>query len=68
VPDDLRIEATDTTRMFGFKDDVVIRVTASGSGSRVDARSLSRIGSSDLGTNAKRIRSFLRELAATQAQ
>lgn len=68
APDDLRIEATDTTPMFGFKDDIVIRVTASGSGSRVDARSLSRIGSSDLGTNAKRIRSFMRELAATQAK
>ena len=68
APDDLRIEATDTTPMFGFKDDIVIRVTAAGSGSRVDARSLSRIGGSDLGTNAKRIRSFMRELDATKAK
>jgi uncharacterized protein (DUF1499 family) len=68
APGDLRIEATDTTPMFGFKDDIVIRVSANGSGSRVDARSLSRIGSSDLGTNAKRIRSFMRELVATQAK
>ena len=67
VPDDLRIEATDTTRLFGFKDDVVIRVTANGTGSRVDARSLSRIGGSDFGTNAKRIRSFMRQLAAAKA-
>jgi uncharacterized protein (DUF1499 family) len=68
APDDLRIEATDTTPMFGFKDDIVIRVTASSSGSRVDARSLSRIGGSDLGTNAKRIRSFMRELDASKAK
>ncbi len=54
-----RIEATDTTFWFGFKDDVVIRVTTSGSGSRVDVRSLSRIGLSDVGTNAARVRTFL---------
>ena len=64
APDDLRLEATDTTLLFGFKDDVVIRVTASGSGSRVDVRSLSRIGGSDIGTNAKRVRAFLRQLEA----
>ena len=68
APDDLRIEATDTTPMFGFKDDVVIRVTANGGGSRIDARSLSRIGGSDLGTNAKRIRSFMRKIGAIQAK
>jgi len=68
APDQLRIEATDTTLMFGFKDDIVIRVTANGSGSRVDARSLSRIGGSDLGTNAKRIRSFFRKLGTSQAK
>jgi len=61
---DLRIEATDTTLLFGFKDDIVIRVRAQGSGSVVDARSLSRIGGSDFGTNAKRIRGFLNKLAA----
>lgn len=53
-----RIEATATTAWFGFRDDVVIRVKAAGSGSRVDIRSLSRVGKSDLGTNAKRIRDF----------
>jgi uncharacterized protein (DUF1499 family) len=56
----LRIEATDETFWFGFKDDVVIRITpAAGGGSRVDVRSLSRIGGSDMGTNARRIRRFL---------
>lgn len=54
-----RIEATDTTPFFGFQDDVVVRVGAAGTGSRVDVRSVSRVGRSDLGTNAKRIREFL---------
>lgn len=54
-----RIEATDTTPFFGFQDDVVVRVSAAGTGSRVDVRSVSRVGRSDLGTNAKRIREFL---------
>jgi len=57
-----RIEATDTTFWFGFKDDVVVRVEADGSGSRVDVRSVSRVGGSDVGTNAKRIRAYLRAL------
>jgi hypothetical protein len=57
-----RIEATDTTFWFGFKDDVVIRVEADGAGSRVDLRSVSRVGVSDVGANARRIRAYLREL------
>jgi hypothetical protein len=57
-----RIEATDTTFWFGFKDDVVIRVEADGAGSRVDVRSVSRVGVGDAGANAKRIRAYLRTL------
>jgi uncharacterized protein (DUF1499 family) len=58
-----RIEATDTTRWFGFKDDVAIRVAAiPNGGSRVDVRSVSRVGRSDIGTNARRVREFLGEL------
>jgi uncharacterized protein (DUF1499 family) len=57
-----RIEATATTPFFGFKDDVVIRVTPSASGSRIDMRSLSRIGGSDLGTNARRVEAYLAKL------
>lgn len=56
---DGRIEATDTTFWFGFKDDVVIRVRPADGGSRVDVRSLSRVGGGDAGTNAKRIRAYL---------
>jgi uncharacterized protein (DUF1499 family) len=58
-----RIEATATTPWFGFHDDVVIRVTPTPSGSRIDVRSLSRVGKGDLGTNAKRIRAYLAKLS-----
>lgn len=58
-----RIEATDTTFWYGFKDDVVIRITALPEGSRVDIRSVSRVGRSDVGANAARIRSFFKALA-----
>ena len=57
-----RVEATDRTRWFGFYDDVVVRVTAADEGSRVDVRSLSRVGGSDVGANAARIRRFLARL------
>ena len=57
-----RIEATDTTRWFGFEDDVVVRLTPWGSGTRVDVRSVSRIGRGDVGTNARRIRRYLQAL------
>jgi len=59
-----RIEATDTTAWFGFTDDIVVRIAAAPNGSRVDVRSVSRVGRSDIGTNAKRIRSFLEKLRA----
>jgi len=59
-----RLEATDTTAWFGFRDDIVVRIAAAGSGSRVDVRSVSRVGRSDIGTNARRIRGFLDRLGA----
>ena len=57
-----RIEAVVTTRWFGFKDDVAIRIRPAGAGSRVDMRSRSRVGRSDLGANAHRIREFLERI------
>lgn len=57
-PDAGRLEATDTTFWYGFKDDLVVRIRAEGSTSRVDVRSVSRVGRSDIGTNAARIRAF----------
>jgi len=55
------VEATDTTFWFGFKDDVVVRVRSQpdGSGALVDMRSVSRVGQSDIGANARRIGQFL---------
>jgi uncharacterized protein (DUF1499 family) len=67
VPAEGRLEATVTTSWFGFKDDVVVRVRARGAGSRVDVRSLSRIGVGDLGVNAARIRAFLERIRASGA-
>src|SRR5450755_1958018 len=70
VPSEGRIEATDTTWYFGFKDDVVIRVGPGSTGSRVDVRSESRVGLGDAGTNARRVQAYLtklRELAGKQA-
>lgn len=59
------IQAVATTKLFRFKDDVVIRITAAPTGgSIVDMRSRSRVGKGDLGTNARRIRAFLDVLAA----
>ncbi len=58
-----RIEATDTTRWFGFTDDVVVRLTPWGAGTRVDLRSTARAGAGDLGRNAGRIREFLDDLS-----
>lgn len=64
VPNEGRIEATDTTFWFGFRDDIVVRLTPAGYRTLVDVRSVSRVGRSDVGTNAKRIRTYLRMLAA----
>jgi uncharacterized protein (DUF1499 family) len=58
-----RIEGTATTPWFGFHDDVVIRVTPTATGSRIDVRSVSRVGKSDLGTNAARLRRYSAMLA-----
>ena len=63
APGEGRIEATDMTLFFGFKDDIVIRVAQASAGSRIDVRSVSRVGLSDIGANAKRIRAFLHSAA-----
>lgn len=56
------IEAVAESFWYGFKDDIAIRVRADGSGARVDMRSVSRVGRSDLGANAARMRPFLAAL------
>jgi Protein of unknown function (DUF1499) len=60
-----RIEATDTSFWFGMTDDIVIRVRPAGQGARLDIRSKSRVGESDFGENAARIRDFMKKLANT---
>src|SRR5437660_3474136 len=61
-PKEGRIEATATTFWFGFKDDVVVRITPLSAGSRIDVRSKSRVGRGDTGTNAQRVRAYLKRL------
>jgi uncharacterized protein (DUF1499 family) len=56
-------EGVATSQIFGFKDDFVVRVRPDGTGSLVDMRSKSRDGKGDLGANADRIRSYLRDLS-----
>lgn len=58
------IEANDRTLIMGFTDDVVIRIVGTDSEARVDIRSASRYGHTDLGANASRIRRFVHELSA----
>ena len=60
--DEGRIEATDTTFWFGFKDDVVIRLREQGEGTRLDIRSSSRVGMGDVGANVTRIRAYVAAL------
>lgn len=58
-----RIEAVETSSWWGFRDDIVIRLTSTPAGTRVDVRSKSRVGESDLGANARRIAAYLDRLA-----
>ena len=68
VPEEGRIEATDTSRFFGFQDDIVIRLRAEAGGTRIDLRSKSRVGFGyglgDVGGNSARVRRFLARLEA----
>jgi hypothetical protein len=68
APKEGRIEATDTSLLFGLTDDIVIRVKPAGIGTRLDIRSKSRIPiwqDSDIGRNAAHVRSYLKMLADT---
>lgn len=56
------IEATATTKWYGFKDDVVVRVRSVSTGSEVDLRSVSRIGGRDSGKNGLRVVAYLKKL------
>lgn len=56
------VEATYTSTWFGFIDDFIVRLTPEGSMTRIDVRSKSRVGASDLGANAKRVQEFFTRL------
>lgn len=56
------LEATDRTLLFGFYDDVAVRVADIGERARIDMRSASRFGRHDLGRNAKRLRTLMRQV------
>ena len=56
-------QAVAETRVLGFDDDVVVEVRPGNGGAEVHVRSRSRIGFADLGTNARRIRSYLEAMS-----
>ena len=59
----LHFEAQATTALFGFVDDIVVRITPlNEQSSTIDIRSVSRVGVADLGANAKRMRLFFSKL------
>ena len=58
------LEATETSRIFRFVDDISVRLRADGAATLVDVRSKSRVGQGDLGANAKRIRAFRDRITA----
>lgn len=59
-----RLEATATTPILRFKDDIVIEVRALDANHAIHMRSKSRLGKGDLGANAKRIKTFFEKLTA----
>ena len=59
-----RLEAVETSFWFGFKDDIVVRVQEAPNGVRIDVRSKSRVGQSDLGVNAKRVLAFTKKFTS----
>ena len=68
VPVEGRLEATTTSLLYGFTDEVIVRVKAADEGALVDVRSRSRLGRIDRGVNAKRIRGYLAALQDRAAQ
>lgn len=68
---DLRLEAVATTRLIGFKDDIVIEIRISEEDPQqcqVHMRSRSRVGKGDLGANARRIKAFMSSLQSAHAK
>jgi len=53
------LEATDRSLFFGFVDDIAIRIRPLANQTRIDIRSVSRVGKHDFGANARRIKKFI---------
>ena len=62
APDDIYIEFVERTLVFGFENDVVVRIISENQNTLVDVRSSSRRGRHDFGYNARFIESFLEQL------
>ena len=60
------MEATYTSTWFGFIDDFVVRLQPEGDVTLIDVRSKSRVGKSDLGANARRVRMFFEKIDAAR--
>lgn len=56
------IEAVARSLILGFREDVVVRIRATNDGTRIDARSASRYGRSDFGSNAVRVRNLMSDI------
>jgi hypothetical protein len=56
------IEAVARSLILGFREDVVVRIRATNDGTRIDARSASRYGRNDLGSNATRVRNLMSDI------
>lgn len=61
-PADGIIEAVARSLILGFPEDVVVRIRATNDGTRLDVRSASRYGRSDLGSNAARVRNLIADI------
>jgi uncharacterized protein (DUF1499 family) len=61
-PEGGALEATETSRIFRFVDDIVVRLRADGTATVIDVRSKSRVGRGDMGANAKRIEAFRKQV------
>lgn len=57
------VEAVAQTALMGFREDISIRIRKIGNAVRIDMRSASRYGSRDFGSNARRIQSFMAQIA-----
>jgi fatty-acyl-CoA synthase len=58
-----RLEATASSLIYGMKDDIIVRVKPQGIGSRIDIRSVSRVGGADMGVNCRRVSGLTTKMA-----